>query len=135
MEQTHTQRRTPVARSYVQILRKSDTIALNVMPRFDAKKFTQQYFAVGRDLRYNLVQAPHFIDKETLLPVYRQITFSFDNLILVSIGLSLSTQSDSSCPSPVQVVGVPCRRRDRKVYQRWEQKGKSVPRTGTGIDV
>lgn len=67
---------------------------LSVLPRFDAQKFRKEYFALGRDLRDHLIQSPHFIDKETLHLTYCQITFPFDNLTLVFISLSLTTQSN-----------------------------------------
>lgn len=67
---------------------------LSILPRFDAQKFRKEYFALGRDLRDHLIQSPHFIDKETLLLTYCQITFSFDNLTLVFISLSLTIQSN-----------------------------------------
>lgn len=67
---------------------------LSVMPRFDAQKFREEHFALGWDLRVHLVQFRHCIDKETLHHIYYKITFSFDNLILVFISLSLSARSN-----------------------------------------
>lgn len=66
---------------------------LSVMPRLDAQKLREGCFAWGWDLRDHLVQFPHCVDKEALLLICCQITFSSDHLILVFISLSLSTQS------------------------------------------